>query len=118
MLMIPPAFHPPLRSRFTRAEPRYHSRGGLTVGGRERLLGRPPRTPFAVRATATTIESRSGGRRLRLHRPLFSVDPAALVEQLLGVDLPDVRSTRTAELHPRRLVLRCDERQRPPQLAH
>src|SRR5450759_5538252 len=82
----------------------------------EERLGRPPRTPFAVRAAA--IESRRGGCGTRPHRPAFSVVPATFVEQHLGIDLADVRRALATELDPRWLVLGSDERKRAAELAH
>src|ERR1700674_2999417 len=81
-------------------------------------LGRPPRAPGAVRAAAAPVEPRSCSRRTRPHRTTFAIDPAAFVEKLLGIDLADVRRPLAAELHPGRLVLRRDERERAAQLAH
>src|SRR5258708_24926357 len=84
----------------------------------EESLGRPPRTPFAVRAATTPVEPRSGRRGTRLHRAALSVMPAALVEQHSGVDFTDVRRPLAAELHPGRLILGRDERKRASQLSH
>ena len=71
-----------------------------------------------ARPAAPGREPERGASVPRLHRPALAILPAAFVEQQVGVELADDRRALAAELDPRRLVLRRDERERTPGLAH